>query len=189
MTPEPDWSAMKSDWQGGEAPDPQLASRLSASLRWRIWVARAWFASEAASYVLLLLIIVQNFAVGEDVRAWFLAAIASLCVAGFVWARRGRRLGNGGESLVDLIELSLARARTGLRIVYASYGVIALMFVATFVEAEWPLHGDERAVARLAWLGLSAGAAVAWQLVTTSRRDRFAALQRLYCASASAASR
>jgi hypothetical protein len=189
MTADPGWSAMKSDWQDAGAPDPGLSSRLRTSLLWRIWAARAWFASEAVSFVLLLLIIVQNFAVGEDLRAWFLAAIASLCVAGFVWARRGRRLGNRGESLVDLIEISLSRARTGLRIVYVSYVVIALMFVATFAEAEWPLHGDERSVARLAWLGLSAAAAVAWQLVTMSRRDRFAALQKVYCAAASAASR
>jgi hypothetical protein len=131
------------------------------------------------SFALLALIIVQKFAVGETFVAGWLTAIAGVCVAGFAWARRARRIGATG-SIRGMIDLSLARARQGLRIVYGSYVVIAMLLVPVLNEAKWPLDGDDRFLARLVWLGMSTAAAVAYHLITLARLRRFESLQSLY---------
>ena len=174
-----EWNSLKSDWRAATPEDAALGARLHASLTWRIWASRAWFASELVSFALLALIIVQKFAVGETFAAGWLATIAGVCVAGFAWARRARRIGATG-SIPGMIDLSLARARQGLRIVYGSYVVIAMLLVPVFKEAEWPLDGDDRFIARLVWLGMSTAAAIAYHLVTLSRLRRFESLRRLY---------
>jgi hypothetical protein len=174
-----EWSSLKADWRAETPDDAVLGARLYASLSWRIWASRAWFASELVSFALLALIIVQKFAVGETFVAGWLTAIAGVCAVGFAWARRARHIGATG-SIPGMIDLSLARARQGLRIVYGSYLVIAMLLIPTFAEAEWPLGGDDRFLARLVWLGMSTAAAIAWHLITLSRRQRFESLQRLY---------
>jgi hypothetical protein len=174
-----EWNSLKSDWRAATPEDAALGARLHASLSWRIWASRAWFASELVSFALLALIIVQKFAVGETFVAGWLTAIAGICVAGFAWARRARRIGATG-SVSGMIDLSLARARQGLRIVYGSYVVIAMLLVPALHEAEWPLDGDDRFLARLAWLGMSTAVAIAYHLVTLSRLRRFESLRSLY---------
>jgi hypothetical protein len=174
-----EWNSLKSEWHAATPADAALGARLYASLRWRIWASRAWFASELVSFALLVLIIVQKFAVGETFAASWLTAIAGICVAGFAWARRARRIGATG-SIPGMIDLSVARARQGLRIVYGSYVVIAMLVVPAFKEAEWPLDGDDRFIARMVWFGMSAAVAIAYHLITLSRLGRFEALQRLY---------
>jgi hypothetical protein len=174
-----EWNSLKADWRAGPPEDVALGASLHASLSWRIWASRTWFASELVSFALLSLIIVQKFAVGETFAAGWLTAIAGICVAGFAWARRARHIGASG-SIPGMINLSLGRARQGLRIVYGSYLVIAMLLVPVFREAEWPLDGDDRFIARLVWLGMSTAAAIAWHLVTLSRLKRFESLQRLY---------
>jgi hypothetical protein len=174
-----EWNSLRSDWRAATPEDAALGARLHASLAWRIWASRAWFASELVSFGFLALIIVQKFAVGETFIAGWLTAIAGVCVAGFAWARRARRIGATG-SIPGMIDLSLARARQGLRIVYGSYIVIAMMLVPVLSEAEWPLDDDDRFLARLVWLGIGTAAAIAYHLVTLSRLRRFESLQSLY---------
>lgn len=174
-----EWNSLKSDWRAATPEDAALGARLYASLSWRIWASRAWFASELVSFVFLALIIVQKFAVGETFIGAWLTAIAGVCVAGFAWARRARRIGATG-SIPGMVDLSLARARQGLRIVYGSYVVIAMLLVPVLSEAEWPLDEDDRFLARLVWLGMSAAAAIAYHLITLSRLQRFGSLQRVY---------
>jgi hypothetical protein len=174
-----EWNSLKADWHAGSPEEAVLGDRLYASLSWRIWASRAWFVSEVVSFALLILIIVQKFVVGETFVASWLAGLAGVCVAGYAWARRARRIGATG-SIPGMIDLSLARARQGIRIVYGSYVVIAMLLVPAFMEAEWPLDGDDRFVARMVWLGMSTAAAIAYHLVTLSRLQRFEALQRAY---------
>lgn len=174
-----EWNSLKSDWRAETPADAALGATLYTSLRWRIWASRTWFASEVFSFALLLLAIVQRFAVGETFAATWLAAIAVVCVIGYAWARRARRIGASG-SIPGMIDLSVARARQGLRIVYGSYVVIAMLFVPVFREAELPLDGDDRFIARLVWLGVGIAGAIAYHLVTLSRLQRFESLQRLY---------
>lgn len=174
-----DWNSLKAGWLAETPADAALGARIYASLRWRIWASRTWFASELVSFALLVLIIVQKFAVGETFAGGWLTAIAGVCVVGYAWARRARRIGSTG-SIPGMIDLSLARARQGLRIVYGSYLVIAMLLVPIFSEAEWPLDGDDRFIARMVWMGMSTAAAITYHLVTLSRIQRFEALQRMY---------
>jgi hypothetical protein len=174
-----EWNSMKADWRSASSEDAAFGARLHASLTWRIWASRAWFASELVSFALLALIIVQKFAVGETFVGGWLTAIAGVCVGGFAWARRARHVGASG-SIPGMIDFSLGRARQGLRIVYGSYVVIAMLLVPVLKDAEWPLDGDDRFLARLVWLAISTAAAIAWHLITLSRLQRFESLQRLY---------
>jgi hypothetical protein len=174
-----EWNSLKSDWRAETPEDAALGARLYASLSWRIWASRAWFASELVSFALVVLSIVHKFAVGETFAASWLTLALGVCVAGFAWARRARRIGATG-SIPGMIELSLARARQGLRIVYGTYVVIAMMLVPALREAEWPLDGDDQFLARLVWLGMSTAVAIAYHLITLSRLRRFESLQSLY---------
>ena len=174
-----EWNSLKAGWRAETPADAALGASLYASLRWRIWASRTWFTLELLSFAWLLLVIALKFAVGETFTAAWLTAIAGVAVVAYGWARRARRIGSSG-SVPGMIELSLARARQGLRLVYGNYAVIAMVLVPVFKEAEWPLDGDDRFIARMVWMGFSTAGVIAYHLVTLSRLQRFEALHRLY---------
>jgi hypothetical protein len=172
-----EWRHLKSDWQASAPADGAFWQGVRASLQRRIWLGRLWFAIESVSFLFLAFIVVINLSLSRFAAASGVALIMALCLAGAVWARRVRRVGNL-DSLPGMVDLTLSRARHALRIVYASYVVIGVLFVWSIVQGPWPL--DERAMGRIVWLALSAGTAVAIQLHTSMRIRRFSELRRSF---------
>lgn len=170
MTDPDNWGDLKSDWQSAPQ-DPAFIARVRFSLVWRIWLSRAWFASEMVSAAVLALLIVQNFAAGNLATAASLALIGGVCAAGLWWARRVRLEGST-ESLRGMVDLSLSRARRAQRLLIGSYAVLLLLLMATLSRQ------DEHLAAHLAWLSLSATVAAVIHVFTWLRLRRFTAIRR-----------
>ncbi len=171
-----DWLALKSDWQANAAAESLVSARMRRSLRWRILGSRLWLAVEIVSFLYLGLLVARHLWMHQLAPAVTLASIMGFCIAASVWARRGR--GGGMQSLLAMIEFTLVRARTTLRLVYGTYAVIAVLLVATLGGALPPLTGDEQSIARLTWLGFSAVVTVVYHVYTRRRMRRFESVRR-----------
>jgi hypothetical protein len=169
-----DWRNLKSEWQGG-APDPALTVSVRRSLTWRIWVSRAWFVSELLSFLWLGVIFAQRIATAQFAAAGGIAMLGGLLVAGVLWARSGRRLGNM-DSLAGMVELTLTRARTTLRMVYGTYAVLLILLALLFTSFRPP---EDQLPWKLGWLAISAVVTVAVHLLTRSRIRRFRSIRLL----------
>lgn len=172
-----DWFALKTGWQASAPAEATVSARMRRSLRWRILGSRLWFATELLSFLALGLFIAQHLWMHQLAPAITLASITAFCLAASVWARRGR-VGGGMHSLAAMIDLTLARARKTLRLVFGTYAVIAVMLGATFGGALPPLTGDEQSLGRLAWLGFAAVVTVIYHVYTKTRMRRFEAVRR-----------
>ena len=170
MTEPNDWGDLKSGWQSAPL-DPAFTARVRYSLEWRIWLSRAWFASEMLSAALLVLLTVQNLATGNLATAGFLALIGGACAAGLWWARRVHLDGNT-ESLRGMVVLAVSRARRAQRLVIGSYAVLLLLLAATLSRQ------DEYLAAHLTWLSVSAVIAAVIHVSTWMRLRRFTAIRR-----------
>ncbi len=171
-----DWQALKSDWQAGGAEEA-LAGMVRGSLAWRIWASRAWFVLEVLSFLFLGFVVIGNIAAGQLAIAAEAAVITAICLAAVVWARSGRVMG-GMNSLIDMIELTLSRARKSLRLVYVTYAVVAVLYVKTLIEAGMMLLQDDLSLRRIVWLTFCGAATVVYHLYIRSRMRRFDSLRR-----------
>jgi hypothetical protein len=172
-----DWQALKSDWQASGPVGEALARMVRGSLVWRIWASRAWFGLEVLSFLWLGFVVIANLFAGQFAIATEVAAIAVICLAAVVWARSGRAMG-GMHSLIDMIELTLARARKSLRLVYVTYAAVAALYVKTLIEASTPLLQDDLSLGRIAWLTFCGTATAVYHFYIRSRMRRFDALRR-----------
>jgi len=171
------WQALKADWQASGPAEEALAGMVRGSLMWRIWAARVWLGLEVLSFLFLGVVIIGHLVAGQLAVATEVAAITLICLAAVVWARSGRVMG-GMNSLMDMIELTLSRARKSLRLVYVTYAAVAALYVKTVIEASAPLLEDDLALRRIAWLSFSGAATAVYHVYTRSRLRRFDALRR-----------
>jgi hypothetical protein len=177
MSNPEDWRNLKADWQSG-ALDAAFTAHVRWSLTWRIWLSRAWFVSEALSFLLLMAIIVQKIYLAQFAAAASLTFFGAFCVVGALWARSAGRLGNL-DSLPGMVELALSRARTALRLVYGAYVALLILLVHVLVNEQEPPDHD-RQLAQLAWLGISAAVAGVVHLLTRARIRRFTSIRTLF---------
>lgn len=177
MNENPDWRALKADWQASGPAEDALAGMIRASLAWRIWASRIWFTLEVLSFVFFGFLVIAHSFAGNLAIAIEVAVITAICLAAVVWARSGRVMG-GMNSLVDMIELTLSRARKSLRLVYVTYAAVVALFVKTVIEAGAPLLQDDLTLWRIAWLTFCGIATAVYHLYLNSRLRRFGSLRR-----------
>jgi hypothetical protein len=179
MVDQTDWLSLKSDWQS-RSPIEDLASRaLRGSLLWRIWASRAWFALEVLSFLFLGFAVVQNLLFGNIAQGVGLGVVVAFCLAASIWAR-GARLVGSMDSINGMIELTLSRARKSLRIVYATYAVIAISLIAAAADVQGPPTEDDRFLVRLVLLAICTGATAVYHFYVRARIRRFASIQRSF---------
>src|SRR5687767_12500972 len=159
----PDWQSLKVDWQANGPAEETLAGMMRGSLVWRLWASRLWFSLEVLSFLFLGFLVIANAFAGKLAVAVEVAVITLICLAAIVWARSGRHMG-GMHSLVDMIELTLSRARKSLRLVYVTYAAVATLLIKTIIQASAPLLQDDLALSRIAWLTFSGIAATVYHL-------------------------
>jgi hypothetical protein len=172
-----DWQDLKTAWQTGGAAEQVLAGLMRGSLRWRIWASRAWFGLEVLSFLFLGFVALGNMFAGQLAIAAEVAVIGFICLAAVVWARSARVTG-GMNSLVDMIDLTLSRARKSLRLVYVTYPVVAGLFVKAFVDAIAPWPQDDLFLRRVVWLTFCGVATAVYHAYIRARLRRFEVLQR-----------
>lgn len=173
-----DWQALKSAWQS--TPYEQIAaSALRGSLRWRIWLSRAWFTLEVLAFLFLGVVVALNVAAGQTQQAVGLGVVVAFCLAASIWARRGRLVGNL-TSVPGMVELTLSHARKSLRIVYASYAVFGVTALAAFIDAGAPFVEDARFIGRLVLLTVSTLVTIAYHLYLGARIARLESIRQLF---------
>lgn len=173
---DPHWQALKTDWQSSSPTEEALAGMVRGSLVWRIWASRAWFGLEMLAFLWLGVVVIANMFAGQPAIAAEVAVITVICLAAVVWARSGRVMG-GMNSLTDMVELTLSRARKSLRLVYLTYAVVVALLIKTLVEMSTSLP-DDLSLIRLGWLTFCGAATAVYHFYLQSRVRRFDALRR-----------
>lgn len=138
--PQHEWADLKSEWQSLAVGQEEAARRLRGNLRLRIWGSRLWLAMEIGALLLLTIVIIANAVQGHAAAAVSLGVIVSICTVAGLWARRSRARASM-QSLPQMIDYSIARARTGVRIAAATYFALLVLLVYTLVAFYVPMQG------------------------------------------------
>lgn len=139
-SPQAEWSNLKSEWQGLDVSQEVFARRLRWTLRLRIWGSRLWLAMEIAALLLLTAVIVSHAVEGRVAAATSLGILVAVCTAAGIWARRSRSRADM-RSVAQMIDHSIARAQTGVRIAVATYLALCALLVYALIVFFVPMQG------------------------------------------------
>jgi hypothetical protein len=146
-----EWADMKTGWKATSLAETMMTEKLRWSLRLRMAGSWLWLGLEIASGILLLVLAGVQVAIGQIAVAIALTALNLMAVGASLWARRSP-LRSAKGSLMELIELTIHRARRSERFAWAQYIVtaacMAYVIVMYFSEVGDPLaayHDAERA--------------------------------------------
>jgi hypothetical protein len=171
-----DWQELQSTWVSATALEDYAAENLRASLRWRLWISRAWFIIEAVAFAFLGVVVVALVLHDSYIRAALLGIITTLCLALSVWARREPITGNE-ESLMGMIDLAISRVRRSLRLGYTSYVGVAMVFSAAVFYSRVPWAEDDVFHGRLVLGAIFGAGTVVYHLYARRRLRDFMAMR------------
>jgi hypothetical protein len=126
-----DWQELQSTWISATELEQHAVASLRASLRWRLWLSRAWLIIEALAFVFLGVVVVALVLHDSYPKAALLGIITLFCLTLSAWARREPIVGNE-VSLMGMIDLAISRARRSLRLGLTSYVGVVMVFSAIF---------------------------------------------------------
>jgi hypothetical protein len=151
-----EWANMKSGWKSTSVAETFMTEKLRWSLRLRMAGSWLWLALEIASGILLLVLAGVQVAMGQIGVAVALTALNLTAAGASLWARRSP-LRSARGSLIELIELTIHRARRSERFAWAQYFVtaacMAYVIIMYFSGVGDPLaayHDSERATVAMA---------------------------------------
>ena len=128
MTPDnqddEEWKDMKTRWQSTSVGEMLMTQQLRWSLRLRMIGSWVWLGLEIASFILLAVLAVIQVAMGQAAVAAALTALNLAAIGATLWARRSPLRGATG-SLMELIDLTIQRARRSERFAWAQYFTVA----------------------------------------------------------------
>lgn len=119
-----EWTSMKANWQSTTVAEFMMTQQLRLGLRMRMVASWMWLAIEAAGFLLISVLGITQVAMGEVAIGSLYIVLALICSGASWWARRAPLRGASG-SLMELVELSLQRARRGVRMAWANYFMTA----------------------------------------------------------------
>lgn len=119
---------MKSNWQSTSVAEFMMTQQLRWGLRVRMLGSWMWLVIETAGFLLITLLGIIQIAMGQQAVGLLYVGLAVVCAGASWWARRAPLRGASG-SLVALVDLSLQRARRGVRMAWANYFMTAACVV------------------------------------------------------------
>jgi len=183
MNIDKEWADMKTNWQATSITESFMTEKLRWGLRLRMIGSWAWLGLEVASAVLLLVLAGLQVAMGQIGVAAALAALTLTAVAASWWARRSP-LRSAKGSLMDLIDITIQRARRSERFAWAQYVTVAAcmayviaLYYSTVGDPQAAYHDAERVVAAMVTFGLYAVGVVFYHRYARRRARRFAELR------------
>jgi hypothetical protein len=183
-----EWADMKKGWKATSVAETFMTEKLRWSLRLRMVGSWLWLGLEVASLMLLAVI-----ATVELVRGNVIAGVAlmlfNLAAAGAsIWARRSR-LHRATGSLMELIDLTIHRARRSERFAWAQYftTVAAIVFVVAMYfsnvgDTMTPYNDAGRAIGTVTIFLVYAMGVGIYHGYARRRARRFKELQRSFAA-------
>jgi hypothetical protein len=123
-----EWKDMKTSWQSTSIGEMLMTQQLRLSLRLRMIGSWVWLGLEIASFILLAVLAGIQLAMGQIGVAVALSALNLAALGATLWARRSPLRG-ANRSLMDLIDLTVQRARRSERFAWAQYFTAAACIV------------------------------------------------------------
>jgi len=178
-----EWADMKTGWRATSTAETFMTEKLRFSLRLRMIGSWTWLALEIASGVLLLVLAGVQLAMGQVGIAVALTALNLTAAGASFWARRSP-LRSAKGSLLELIDLTIHRARRSERFAWAQYLTVAAcmtyVMAMYFSSAGDPLaayHDAGRATVALIIFAVYAVGVAIYHRYARTRGRRFAALR------------
>jgi len=179
-----EWKDMKANWQKSAVSEKWMTEKLRASLRLRRLGSWAWLALEIAGFVLLLVLAGLQLALGEVGVAAAITVLNAAAAGASWWARRSPLRAAKG-SLIELVDLTVERARRSVRFARAQYfttaavaAYVLVMFFADIGVAMAAYNDEDRVVAALIILAVYAAGVVIYHRRSLGRLRRFIELRR-----------
>jgi hypothetical protein len=162
-----EWQSMKTQWKSTSVAEMLMTQRLRWGLRLRMLGSWMYLGLEAAGFVLITVLGVIQVAMGQVAAGTLYIGLALVCLGASVWARRASLRGASG-SLIELVDLSLGRARRGVRMAWANYFMTAasvacvlVLYLSDIGDPDAAYHdGGRVAVAMVLFAVYAAGVAV-----------------------------
>ena len=174
---------MKTNWQSTSISETFLTEKLRWSLRLRMIGSWAWLTLEVVSAVLLLILAGLQVAMGQVGVAVALTALTLTAVGASWWARRSP-LRSAKGSLLDLIELTIQRARRSERFAWAQYLTVVAcmvyvgaMYFSDVGDPQAAYHDAGRAVGAMIMFAVYAVGVGFYHRYARRRGRRFAELR------------
>ena len=133
---------MKSQWQSTSIAETMMTERLRWSLRLRMFGSWLWLGLEVASVMLLVVLAVVQAVMGNLVAAIAVTLLNVIAVSASLWARRSP-LRSAKGSLMELIDLTIQRARRSERFAWAQYFTTAACVVYVLIAYLTGFAGPE----------------------------------------------
>jgi hypothetical protein len=183
MTPSnDDWGALKSAWRATPPPPVDVAS-LRASVRWRTALSWGYLAIELAAGFVLVVMVLEQWRMGQRGVAGVLALLTAVSVAASAWVRR-LALPPSGLTVLGMVDLAIAQAHRGSRFAIATYVMIAasvayvaLMYSSSIGAPDAAYRDPERVSIVLVVLALCAGATTLYHRRALARGHRLRGLR------------
>lgn len=121
---EEEWKAMKKNWQRTSIAEILMTQQLRWGLRLRMLGSWIYLGVEMLGFLLITVLGVIQLAMGQAGAGSLFIALALVCFGASLWARRSTLRG-ASSSLPELVDLSLRRARRGVRMAWANYFMTA----------------------------------------------------------------
>ena len=115
-----EWADMKTNWQSTSIAETFMTEKLRWSLRLRMIGSWIWLGLEVASFIMLAVLAAIQVAMGQYGVAAALTLLNVVAISASVWARRSP-LRSARGSLMELIDLTIQRARRSERFAWAQY--------------------------------------------------------------------
>ena len=183
MTPSnDDWGALKSAWRATPPPPLDVAS-LRASVRWRTALSWGYLAIEIAAGFLLVVMVLEQWRMGQRGVAGALALLTAASVAASAWVRR-LALPASGLTVLGMLDLAIAQAHRGRRFAIATYlmiaasvAYVAVMYSSSIGAPDAAYRDPERVSIVLVVLALCAGATTLYHRRALARGHRLRGLR------------
>ena len=178
-----DWKDMKTQWQSASIAETLMTEKLRWSLRLRMIGSWVWLGLEVASFVLLAVLAALQVAMGQFGVAAALIVLDLIAIGASVWARRSP-LRSAKGSLMELIDLTIHRARRSERFAWAQYftvaacmAYVAVLYFGGFGDPLAAYHDADRAMVALVIFALYAVGVAFYHRSALRRARRFLELR------------
>ena len=143
---------MKTHWQSTSVAEIMMTQQLRWGLRLRMLGSWLYLGLEVAGFVLIAVLGVIQVAMGQVAAGAMFIGLVLVCAGASLWARRASLRGASG-SLTELVDLSLRRARRGVRMAWANYFMTAAsvvcvlaLYMSDIGDPDAAYHDDGRVV-------------------------------------------
>lgn len=178
-----EWDDMKTQWQSASMSEMWMTQKLRWSLRLRMLGSWIWLGLEVAALILVIVMGCVQAAMGHGGVAALLIGLALIFAGSSVWARRLSLRGASGN-LLELIELSIRRARRSVRMAWANYfmtfasvACVLLLYFSDIGDRDAAYHDGARVGVAMVLFALYGAGVGVYHAYARRRLRRFAAMR------------